>query len=77
MTEPTHCALDADCITCGDVAVSLTVVRILGSDAECCDPVGRTELVALDFVTAAPGDRVLVHAGVALERLTGEADALR
>ena len=41
------------------------------------------ELVALDFVMAAAGDRVLVHAGVALERvdatetLGGEPDAFR
>jgi hydrogenase expression/formation protein HypC len=72
------CEVTDGCITCGDVAVPLTVVELVGSDAGsgsvgrdalCRDDEGRVETVALDFVTAAPGDRVLVHAGVALERL--------
>jgi hydrogenase maturation factor len=63
------CEVTDGCITCGDVAVALTVVEVAGADARCCDDDGRFETVALDFVTAAPGDRVLVHAGVALERI--------
>jgi hypothetical protein len=63
------CEVTESCITCGDVAVALTVVEVAGADARCSDDEGRFETVALDFVTAAPGDRVLVHAGVALERL--------
>jgi hypothetical protein len=63
------CSAEAGCITCGDVAVLLTVADVAGSDARCCDEVGRTELVAVELVgPVSPGDRVLVHAGVALER---------
>jgi hydrogenase expression/formation protein HypC len=80
--SPTCHATDG-CITCGDVAVALTVIERRGSDAWCRDDEGRTELVAVEFVTdAASGDRLLVHAGVALERLQpidlrGESHAFR
>jgi hydrogenase maturation factor len=64
------CEVTDGCITCGDVAVALTVLSLDGADARCQDDDGRTELVALEFVAhVVPGDRVLVHAGVALERL--------
>ena len=68
-----HCEVIDGCITCGDVAVSLTVTDISGSDARCRDEQGRTELVATELVgDVQVGDRLLVHAGVALERLTTE-----
>lgn len=58
------------CITCGDVAVILTVVAIDGGDARCRAEDGGEEVVAVDLVgSVAPGDRLLVHARVALERL--------
>jgi len=58
------------CITCGDVAVVLTVVEIAGADARCRDEQGREELVATELVgDVVAGDQVLVHAGVALEQL--------
>ena len=61
---------DGACITCGDVAVPLTVVEVLGTDALCVDDHGRSEQVAVELVDAvAPGDRILVHARVAIERL--------
>jgi hydrogenase maturation factor len=64
------CEVTHGCITCGDVAVTLTVIEVRGADAWCCDSDGRTELVAIELVTdVGPGDRLLVHAGVALERL--------
>jgi hydrogenase maturation factor len=66
------CEVTDGCITCGDVAVELTVLEVSGPDARCADAQGRCETVALDFVTAEPGDRVLVHAGVALERIAPE-----
>ncbi|MDQ3311380.1 MAG: HypC/HybG/HupF family hydrogenase formation chaperone [Actinomycetota bacterium] len=63
------------CITCGDVAVVLMVVRIDGADALCRADDGGTELVAIDFVAPVePGDRVLVHAKVALERMENIAE---
>jgi hydrogenase expression/formation protein HypC len=68
---PDHCEVTDGCITCGDVAVPLTVVDVHGSDAHCRDDLGRTEDVAIELVDAvAVGDVLLVHAGVALERLT-------
>lgn len=68
----THEAQDG-CITCGDIAVPLTVVTVDASDARCIDGEGRSELVAIELVgDVRAGDRVLVHAGVAIERLTGD-----
>jgi hydrogenase expression/formation protein HypC len=58
------------CITCGDVAVPLTVVELIGPDARCRDDDGREETVATELVgTVVVGDRLLVHAGVAIGRL--------
>ncbi|HVM26513.1 MAG TPA: HypC/HybG/HupF family hydrogenase formation chaperone [Mycobacteriales bacterium] len=69
MTGPA-CGTEPGCITCGDVALALTVLTVEGSDARCRADDGRTELVATELVGAVvPGDRVLVHAGVAIERL--------
>lgn len=62
--------MEDGCITCGDVALPLTVLTVEGADARCCDTDGRQELVAIDLVGAVdPGDLLLVHAGVALEHL--------
>jgi hydrogenase maturation factor len=67
------CEVREGCITCGDVAVELIVLSVAGADASCRDAEGRVESVATEFVgDVAPGDRLLVHAGVALERLTDE-----
>jgi hydrogenase assembly chaperone HypC/HupF len=72
------CDYTTGCITCGDVAVPLTVVRL---DAErglalCADDEGKSETVEIDLVApVAPGDRLLVHAGTAIATLTEEAPA--
>jgi len=64
------CTAEPGCITCGDVAVALTVASVTDADARCRDEQGREELVATELVGEVhPGDRVLVHAGVAIERL--------
>lgn len=70
------CTVDDDgCITCGDVAVALTVVETGEYDALCRDDAGRTELVATELVgDLTPGDQVLVHARVALEKLSPGTD---
>jgi len=71
--EASACAVTDGCITCGDVAVVLTVVDTAGADARCRDEQGREETVATELVGAVvPGDRILVHAGVAIEALAGE-----
>ena len=70
------CDLTTGCITCGDVALPLTVRRV---DEErglalCADDEGRTETVEIELVSpVAPGDRLLVHAGTAIARLSEEA----
>ena len=69
-TPAAACETRDGCITCGDVAVELLVEQIVGADAHCRDADGRTELVATELVGQVEvGDRLLVHAGVALERL--------
>ena len=58
--------LEDRCVTCGDVAVEVTVAEVEGHTAV----VDAGERVAIDLLDGVqPGDRLLVHAGVALERL--------
>ena len=64
------CSAAGGCITCGDTAVVLTVVSIEDDDARCQDSAGRAERVATELVGPVEiGDRLLVHAGVAIELL--------
>jgi hydrogenase assembly chaperone HypC/HupF len=69
------CDHTTGCITCGDVAIPMAVVRI---DEErglalCRDDDGNSETVEIDLVApVAPGDRILVHAGTAIAGLTQE-----
>jgi hydrogenase expression/formation protein HypC len=58
------------CITCGDVAVPMRVMRV-GDDglADCVAEDGQASQVELALVDAGPGDEVLVHACVAIQRL--------
>jgi hydrogenase maturation factor len=62
------------CLTCGDVAAPMRVVRI-GDDglAECVTAAGEASAVEVGLVDGLQvGDAVLVHACVALQRLDGE-----
>jgi hydrogenase maturation factor len=61
------------CLTCSDEAVAARVRSVDGLEAVVA--VGaETERVAIDLVPdARPGDVLLCHAGIALERLEGEA----
>ena len=59
------------CITCGDVAIPMRVIR---TSARTGSPTasrrtGETSQVELALVDAGPGDEVLVHACVAIQRL--------
>ena len=58
------------CITCGDVAIPMRVIRT-GDDglADCITEDGQASQVELALVDARPGDEVLVHACVAIQRL--------
>ena len=62
------------CITCGDVAVEATVVTVSGATAT-IEKGGAREDVAIELVPdVRPGDTLLCHAGVALERVERTAD---
>jgi len=70
-----ECGGDAHCITCGDLAVEMTVVELDadGALALCVDDGGARQTV--DVALLAPvslADRVLVHAGTAIAHEGGE-----
>ena len=68
---PTFCATDHGCITCADEGVEVTVVGTAADGlAECADGNGVAGEVDVALVgDVAPGDALLVHAGVAIARL--------
>ncbi|MDT7582377.1 MAG: hydrogenase expression/formation protein HypC [Pseudonocardiales bacterium] len=73
-----HLAQASGCITCGDVAIPMNVLRLDDERrlALCADDDGNSETVETDLVApVAPGDRLLVHAGTAIARLTEEGPA--
>jgi hydrogenase maturation factor len=59
------------CIICSDQGVILRVLRVAPDGSALAEgPDGRREEIRVDFIDAvAPGDVVLVHAGVALVRI--------
>jgi hydrogenase expression/formation protein HypC len=59
------------CITCGDVAVPMRIVELRGAGAVCVDEDAVLhDDVAVELVEpVAAGQRVLVHAGVAIARV--------
>jgi hydrogenase maturation factor len=66
--EPEHC------VTCSDEAVVALVVALPAGEALVRDRDGREERVAVDLLDGvAVGDRLLCHAGIALERVEGAA----
>jgi hypothetical protein len=54
------------CITCSDEGTVMTVLRTSGDSAPCRDGDGDEVEVDTSLVEAGPGDKVLVHARVAL-----------
>ena len=74
MTDPAGIACDHEhgCITCGDEASPMRVVRVDDARALalCEDDAGGRSSVEIGLVEPiAPGARVLVHAGTALQVL--------
>ena len=63
--------LDADaCVTCGDVAVVGRVVEV-GAHTAVVDVDGQREVVDTSLVIpVAHGERLLCHAGIALQRVS-------
>jgi hydrogenase maturation factor len=60
------------CITCGDLAIRMRVIRTGGEDglADCVSEDGGSAAVDLALIDdARPGDAVLVHACVAIQKL--------
>jgi hydrogenase expression/formation protein HypC len=55
-----------NCITCGDIAVEVRVVRLLPDALADVDTGEGTERVSVALVSAAAGDTILVHAGEAI-----------
>lgn len=66
----TDCGDDV-CITCGDVAVPVRVVRLLPADLALVEVDGREEEVSVALVAAEVGATLLVHAGEAIARVDG------
>lgn len=58
------------CVTCSDEALVMCVLTVsTASAAICADARGDRHSVAIDLVEpVAPGDELLVHAGVAIAR---------
>jgi hydrogenase assembly chaperone HypC/HupF len=67
----TDCSHDDTCITCGDVAVEMTVMLVDETRGlALCEAGGEKETVEIELVgSVAPGDALLVHAGTAIQRL--------
>ena len=64
------------CITCGDIAVEVTVLRLLPDALAVVDNgQGAEEEVSVALVSAAVGDTILVHASeaIAVVQRAGEA----
>ena len=60
------------CITCGDVAVTATVVSVSG-DTATVEVGGRREQVGIELVSPVElGELLLCHAGIALQRVDAE-----
>ena len=71
---PAPC-VEEHCITCSDEGVAMRVVAVDGARglALCEETEGTRATVEIGLVDAAPGDRLLVHAGTALVRLEATA----
>jgi hydrogenase expression/formation protein HypC len=54
------------CITCSDIAVEVTVVRLLEDALAVVDTGQGEEEVSVALVEAKPGDTILVHAKEAI-----------
>jgi hydrogenase maturation factor len=66
-----HCDHTTGCITCGDEAIAVRVLRVDGARglALCVDEGGTRSTVETALVEpVAPEDRLLVHAGTAIAR---------
>ncbi len=65
MSELPDCVGDV-CITCSDLAVEVTVLRLLDDAMAVVDTGAGEETVSVALVTAGVGDTILVHAREAI-----------
>ena len=66
------CVPEHGCITCGDEAVALRVLRLddVRGLALCANDEGQTETVEVALVApVTPGESILVHAGTAIAKV--------
>ena len=61
------CAGETHCITCSDEGVPMRVLETTGDRLALCE--GGVEVMTELVGAVEPGDELLVHAGVALQRL--------
>jgi hydrogenase expression/formation protein HypC len=61
------------CITCGDVAVEVTVLELLDDAMALVDTGSGRETVSVALVSAGVGDTILVHAGEAIAVVSSSA----
>ena len=66
MTEPLPECINDVCITCSDMAVEVTVVRLLEDQMAVVDTGSGEETVSVALVAAGVGDSILVHAKEAI-----------
>lgn len=68
-----ECRAGADhCITCSDEGIAMVVIELEQGTAVCADPDHERHRVEAELVgPVAPGDQLLVHAGVAIANLGG------
>ena len=71
MTEPQYVpevpeCHDEVCITCADLAVQVTVLRLLDNELAIVDTGSSEEEVSVALVSAHVGDTILVHASEAI-----------
>jgi hydrogenase expression/formation protein HypC len=64
--DPQHC------VTCSDLAVEVRVLRLLDDSMAVVDTGHGAETVSVALVDVVAGDRILVHAGEAIIKLTAE-----
>jgi hydrogenase expression/formation protein HypC len=57
---------DEVCITCGDTAVPVRILRLLEDEMAVVDTGSGAEEVSIALVSATVGDTILVHAGEAI-----------
>jgi hydrogenase expression/formation protein HypC len=73
MTEGLPECINDVCITCSDMAVEVTVVRLLEDQMAVVETGSGEETVSVALVTAGVGDTILVHAREAIAVLAAEA----